>query len=163
MDGILFYRKCADLFSDGTFKQGMSVKMNKGSKYTSVLRVWEPLPGDDRKYDEILDLCKKHPNAFDSVLFFTQNNHSVRNPETHRATAKRLRPVLERFNAAGIPSGIDVLCTIGFFEDGLDPIMESESYPHSVSVSGICGQPGLYRRAIPDLCRASSRQDLYRR
>ena len=62
--------------------------MNKGSKYTSVLRVWEPLPGDDRKYDEILDLCKKHPNAFDSVLFFTQNNYSVRNPETHRATAQ---------------------------------------------------------------------------
>ena len=30
--------------------------MNKGSKYTSVLRVWEPLPGADRKYDEILDL-----------------------------------------------------------------------------------------------------------
>ena len=94
LDGILFYRKCADLFSDGTFKQGMSVKMNKGSKYTSVLRVWEPLPGDDRKYDEILDLCKKHPNAFDSVLFFTQNNHSVRNPETHRATAKSFVPCL---------------------------------------------------------------------
>ena len=55
--------------------------MNKGSKYTSVLRAWEPLPGDDRKYDEILDLCKKHPNAFDSVLFFTQNNHSVRKSE----------------------------------------------------------------------------------
>lgn len=81
MNGILFYRKCADLFSDGTFKKGMSVKMNKGSKYTSVLRAWEPLPGDDRKYDEILDLCKKHPNAFDSVLFFTQNNHSVRKSE----------------------------------------------------------------------------------
>lgn len=49
---------------------------------------------------------------------------------------QKLRPVLERFNAAGIPSGIDVLCTIGFFEDGLDPIMESESYPHYVSVYG---------------------------
>ena len=159
MNGILFYRKCADLFSDGTFKKGMSVKMNKGSKYTSVLRAWEPLPGDDRKYDEILDLCKKHPNAFDSVLFFTQNNHSVRNPETHRATAKRLRPMLERFNAAGIPSGIDVLCTIGFFEDGLDPIMESESYPHYVSVSGsvtagrLCPEYAVNREYIAEQYR----------
>ena len=110
--------------------------MNSDIRYTSVLRVWEPMPGDDRKYEEILSLCEKYPEAFSSAIFFTQSNHSVRNPDIHRATAERLRPVLERFKAAGIPSGIDVLCTIGFFDDDPDPVMETEEYPHLVSISG---------------------------
>ncbi len=76
--------------------------MNSNIRYTSVLRVWEPMPGDDRKYEEMLDLCEKHPEAFSSAIFFTQSNHSVRSLDIHRATAERLKPVLERFEAAGI-------------------------------------------------------------
>ncbi len=104
-------------------------------RYTSVLRVWEPSAGNAKHTDELLRLLEKYKDAYSDVIFFTQNNHSVRSLERHRRTAASIEPLLRRVEALGLRSGIDVLCSIGFFRDAPDRFME-ESYPHQRSING---------------------------
>jgi len=87
------------------------------SQYTSVLRV------NQFNFDDLWDKLSKYPGAFEEIMFFTQFTHSVRSLEVHRETAKIIEPALRRTEAMGIRSGINVLCSMGFFPEILDEEM----------------------------------------
>lgn len=109
--------------------------------FTSVLRIWEYLLYDKNKQHELFRLLEAYPNAYDDVIVFTQNNHSVRTLETHRKTAACMEPILRKIETYGIRSGIDVLCTVGFFKDNPSPEMDGK-YPPYITMSGekACGR-----------------------
>jgi len=115
--------------------------MMREYRYTSALRIGRP------NIVTLWDYLEKYPDAFNEILFMTEGVHYAKNLDYHREVASEFAPAVKRAREMGYQAGINIMCTIGFFEEGLDPLMEG--YPLAVSLGGkkldgrICVEHGI--------------------
>ena len=89
------------------------------TRYTSALRINSANVEDLEKN---LDCYQK---AFDEVFFFSQFTHSVKSLSYHQKQANILKPYLDMVKSKQMLAGINVLTTIGFFSEDVDPDMRA--------------------------------------
>ena len=89
----------------------------KRYEYTSALRIGRP------NISTLWEYLEKYPKAYNEILFMTEGLHYVKGLDYHRQTAAEFGPAVERAKKMGYQTGINIMCTIGFFEEGLDPSM----------------------------------------
>lgn len=102
--------------------------------YSSLLRVGENVLYDAQAESNLWRAIDSHPGAFGELTVFSQINHSVRPLSQHVRTAERIAPFLRRAEAHGLRAGINVLATVGFFEDEYSE--EAADLPTAVGVPG---------------------------
>lgn len=128
--------------------------------YSSALRV------NSAQIPDLMEKLEKYDRSFDKVFFFSQFTHSVHGLTYHQQEAEKIRPALEQVKKLGIRAGINVLTTIGFFPEALDPEMAAAApyrQPDGQFIPGrICPQEKhnleyireqyrIYARLSPDI------------
>ncbi len=104
----------------------------KQYEYTSALRIGRP------NIAGLWDYLEKYPDAFNEVLFMTEGVHYVKNLDYHREVAAEFAPAVEKARKMGYQTGINIMCTIGFFEEGLDPLMEGHPCAVTLKTGAEC-------------------------
>ena len=89
--------------------------------YTSLLRVGEEVLTEPAAEVSLWKTLDRHPGAFGEISVFSQNNHAIRSLARHRVTAERARTFLATARARGYSAGVNLLCTLGFMGEAVDP------------------------------------------
>lgn len=101
----------------GGFMVVFGAATGASSGYSSLLRVGENTLYDAQAESNLWRQIDVHPGAFGELMIFSQINHSVRPLSQHARTAELIAPFLRRVEAHGLRAGINVMATVGFFED----------------------------------------------
>lgn len=84
---------------------------------------------------ELLDYLANNPGTVDEVALFTQISGSALPLGTIQEHARRLKQVLPRFKALGLPAGINHLATVGHYDENLAHSLD-EPWQRLVDISG---------------------------
>ena len=90
-------------------------------RYTSLLRVGEHVRLHPEAESNLWAMIDARPGVYDELMFFTQNNHSIRSLARHREQAPQIGRLLRKAESRGLRAGINIFPVIGFQEDEYDP------------------------------------------
>ncbi|MBQ9875053.1 MAG: hypothetical protein IJM30_11385 [Thermoguttaceae bacterium] len=111
-------------------------------KASVAFRISPAIWADDARFEQLLDLFEKYPEATDEVTYFTQTIHS---PVTDDELARRcvvLKDRIAKTRARGFRAGINLLCTFGHHPEDL-PHSIGPEFPRAMTIDGTIAQGTL--------------------
>lgn len=97
-------------------------------KFFNSIRIEYPNWISEQRFEDILQMIKKHPCDISQIAFITANVHT---PVTLADMEKRieiLKKRMERARGAGLSPGIDMLATIGHHSEDLSNCLNGDYY-----------------------------------